>query len=168
MWTQWLSSAQMEMQTVLQTAPAQHSGTQELVSLVFMPAEQLYTACSSHSSITADTAWQTSENAHANKPRIRVTRRKPCFLQLLGKVSSHSCKKTGRQLLPGTGLARCSFPVSLPLLAVSLDFWCFQFLCGRDCIALTIDWVMTKRCSCNWSNSRSPLTMLFTWIDTEA
>lgn len=81
-------------------------------SLVFMPAEQLFTACSSHSSITADTAWQTSENAHANKPRIRLTRLSPCFLQLLGKVSSHFCKKTGRQLLPSTGLARCSSPAS--------------------------------------------------------
>lgn len=77
-----------------------------------MPAEQLFTACSSHSSITADTAWQTSENAHANKPRIRLTRLSSCFLQLSGKVSSHFCKKTGRQLLPSTGLARCSSPAS--------------------------------------------------------
>lgn len=35
MWTQRLSSAQMEMHTVVQTAPAQHSGTQEFVAPCF-------------------------------------------------------------------------------------------------------------------------------------
>lgn len=48
-----------------------------------------------------------------------------------------------------------------------LDLKCFQLFSGRDFIALTIDWVMTKRCSCDWSNSRSPLTMLFNWIVKE-
>lgn len=32
----------------------------------------------------------------------------------------------------------------------------------------TIDWVMTYRCCCDWSKSRSPLTMLFKWMIREA
>lgn len=112
MWTQKLSSAQVEIQTVVQTAPAQHSRIQELV----VPCIHASRAAFYSLQFTfLHHCWDSLtdfRNAHANKPRIRVTRHSPCFLQLLGKVSPHSCKKTVRQLLPSTGLARCSFSAS--------------------------------------------------------
>lgn len=93
----------------------------------------------------------------------------PCFLQLFRRPVPTPVSQTGKKLLPSTGLAvhTAALPPQLPSITC-LDHKCFQLICGRDFIALTIDWVMTKRCSCNWSNSRSPLTMLFNWIVKEA